>query len=235
MFFPRDLLNELGFDESSDEAATSDENLQFLASPNKNKLLIFSKFKETLDLISKQLLDRIFPKIRYLRLDGTVSVEKRFSLTKLFNEDSEYKVLLLTTGVGGVGLNLSSANVVIMFDHDYNPMNDLQAIDRAHRIGQKNVLNVYRLIMKDTLEEKIMGMQKFKINVANAVINLDNASIKNIKESNILSLFNNINQNKKGFLGILLGFYSFLRRYREKTGEKQRQSRTFAQPLRENH
>jgi TATA-binding protein-associated factor len=59
--------------------------------------------------------------------------------------------------VGGVGLNLSSANVVIMFDHDFNPMNDLQAIDRAHRIGQKNILNVHRLIVKDTFEEKILG------------------------------------------------------------------------------
>lgn len=195
-FVLRDLLNELGFEESCEESSAAEENLQFLASSNKNKLLIFSKFKETLDLISSQLLDKLFAKLRYLRLDGTVPIEKRFALTKLFNEDSEYKILLLTTGVGGVGLNLCSANVVIMFDHDYNPMNDLQAIDRAHRIGQKNVLNVYRLIMKDTLEEKIMGMQKFKINVANAVINIDNASIKNIKESNILSLFEDLQQNK---------------------------------------
>ena len=186
----------MGFEESNEDG--NDDNLMFLTSSNKNKLLIFSRFKETLDLISQILLDKIFPKIRYLRLDGSVSIDKRFSITKLFNEDTEYKILLLTTGVGGVGLNLSSANVVIMFDHDYNPMNDLQAIDRAHRIGQKNILNVYRLIMKDTLEEKIMGIQKFKINVANAVINIENTSIKNIKESNILSLFNNIQETKKG-------------------------------------
>ncbi len=81
-----------------------------------------------------------------------------------------------------------------MFDHDYNPMQDMQAIDRAHRIGQKNTLNVYRLIMKDTLEEKIMGIQRFKINIANAIINLDNASIKNVKESNIVNLFDNLTQ-----------------------------------------
>lgn len=65
--------------------------------------------------------------------------------------------MLLTTKVGGLGLNLSCANVVIMFDHDFNPMNDLQAIERAHRLGQKKVVNVYRMVMKDTLEEKIMG------------------------------------------------------------------------------
>lgn len=103
----------------------------------------------------------------------------------------EYKILLLTTTVGGVGLNLSSANFVVMFDHDYNPMNDFQAIDRAHRIGQKNILTIYRLITKDTLEEKIMGIQKFKINVAKTVINIENASIKNIKDSNLLDLFEN--------------------------------------------
>lgn len=75
-----------------------------------------------------------------------------------FNENVETKVLLLTTKTGGLGINLAVANTVIMFDHDYNPMNDLQAIDRAHRIGQKNILNVYRLILKDTLEERIMSI-----------------------------------------------------------------------------
>lgn len=89
---------------------------------------MFSRFKETLDLIAETLLEKQFPKLKFLRLDGSVSLEKRFALTRQFNEDPEYKVLLLTTGVGGVGLNLSSANVVIMFDHDYNPMNDLQVI-----------------------------------------------------------------------------------------------------------
>ena len=78
-------------------------------------------------------------------------------ITEKFFNDFEIKVMLLTTMVGGLGLNLSCANIVIMFDHDFNPMNDLQAMDRAHRLGQKNVVNVYRLITKDTLEEKIMG------------------------------------------------------------------------------
>lgn len=84
-----------------------------------------------------------------------------------------------------------------MFDHDYNPSNDIQAIDRAHRIGQKNVVNVYRLMTKDTLEEKIMGIQRFKLSVANAVINLDNASIKNVKDSNIVELFDNLQEDNR--------------------------------------
>lgn len=101
-------------------------------------------------------------------------------------------MLLVTTMVGGYGLNLTSANVVIMFDHDYNPTVDMQAIDRAHRLGQKNILNVYRLITKDTLEEKIMGIQRFKTNLANAIVNIDNASIKNIEESKLPDLLEKV-------------------------------------------
>jgi TATA-binding protein-associated factor len=133
-----------------------------------------------------------FPALRYLKLTGNTKIGQRFQIAQTFNGDSDIRVLLVTTAVGGEGLNLSSANVVIMFDHDYNPTVDMQAIDRAHRIGQKRVLNVYRLITKDTLEERIMGIQKFKTNLANAIVNIDNSSIKNIKESNLPELLENI-------------------------------------------
>ena len=133
-----------------------------------------------------------FPNLKYLKLTGNTKIGQRFQIAQTFNGDSDIRVLLVTTAVGGEGLNLSSANVVIMFDHDYNPTVDMQAIDRAHRIGQRRVLNVYRLITKDTLEERIMGIQKFKTNLANAIVNIDNASIKNIKESNLPDLLENI-------------------------------------------
>lgn len=74
-----------------------------------------------------------------------------------FNNDPSIDVLLLTTQVGGLGLNLTGADTVIFVEHDWNPMKDLQAMDRAHRIGQRKVVNVYRLITRSTLEEKIMG------------------------------------------------------------------------------
>jgi TATA-binding protein-associated factor len=122
-----------------------------------------------------------FGHIKYLKLTGATKIGDRFQVAQKFNGDSDIKILLVTTAVGGEGLNLSSANVVIMFDHDYNPTVDMQAIDRAHRIGQKRVLNVYRLITKNTLEERIMGIQRFKTNLANAIVNIDNASIQNIK------------------------------------------------------
>ena len=113
-------------------------------------------------------------------------------MAQTFNGDSDIKILLVTKAIGGVGLNLSSANTVIMFDHDYNPTIDMQAIDRAHRIGQKRILNVYRLITKDTLEERIMGIQKFKKNLADAIVNIDNASIQNVKESKLPDLLENV-------------------------------------------
>jgi TATA-binding protein-associated factor len=76
----------------------------------------------------------------------------------------------MTTTVGGLGLNLTGADTVIFMEHDYNPMKDMQAIDRAHRIGQKRKVNVYRLILLNTLEEKIMGLQRFKIMLQNNLI-----------------------------------------------------------------
>lgn len=78
-------------------------------------------------------------------------------LSLRFNNDPSIDILLLTTHVGGLGLNLTGADTVIFVEHDWNPMKDLQAMDRAHRIGQKKVVNVYRLITRGTLEEKIMG------------------------------------------------------------------------------
>ena len=78
----------------------------------------------------------------------------------------QYKIVLLISG--GLGLNLTGADTVIFVEHDWNPMKDLQAMDRAHRIGQKKVVNVYRLITRNTVEEKILGLQKFKLKTANS-------------------------------------------------------------------
>lgn len=82
----------------------------------------------------------------------------RLEVVDQFNNNPQYKCLLLTTAVGGLGLTLTGADVVIFVEHDWNPMKDLQAMDRAHRIGQTRIVNVYRLIVKDTIEEKIMSL-----------------------------------------------------------------------------
>ncbi|KAI8915574.1 SNF2 family N-terminal domain-containing protein [Gorgonomyces haynaldii] len=124
---------------------------------SQHRVLIFAQMKQMLDLIETQLFKRLMPTVTYMRLDGQLDGVKRHELVQNFNSDPSIDCLLLTTHVGGLGLNLTGADTVIFVEHDWNPMKDLQAMDRAHRIGQKKVVNVYRLITKGTLEEKIMG------------------------------------------------------------------------------
>ena len=110
-----------------------------------------------LDIIETDLFKPHMPSVTYMRLDGSTDANKRHAIVQTFNSDPSIDCLLLTTHVGGLGLTLTGADTVIFVEHDWNPMKDLQAMDRAHRIGQKKVVNVYRLITKGTLEEKIMG------------------------------------------------------------------------------
>lgn len=114
-----------------------------------------------LDIIEKDLFKKHMTGVTYLRLDGSIPPSQRHSVVTRFNNDPSIDVLLLTTQVGGLGLNLTGADTVIFVEHDWNPMKDLQAMDRAHRIGQRKVVNVYRLITRATLEEKIMGFVFF--------------------------------------------------------------------------
>nr|KAF6402517.1 SWI/SNF related, matrix associated, actin dependent regulator of chromatin, subfamily a, member 4 [Rousettus aegyptiacus] len=108
---------------------------------------------------------------KYLRLDGTTKAEDRGMLLKTFNEPgSEYFIFLLSTRAGGLGLNLQSADTVIIFDSDWNPHQDLQAQDRAHRIGQQNEVRVLRLCTVNSVEEKILAAAKYKLNVDQKVI-----------------------------------------------------------------
>jgi TATA-binding protein-associated factor len=105
-----------------------------------------------------------------------------------FNADPSIEVMLLTTHVGGLGLTLTGADTIVFLDHDWNPMRDLQAMDRAHRIGQTRTVNVYRLIAQGTLEERIMGLQRFKLNIANTVVSQDNAHLQSMGTSTVLDL-----------------------------------------------
>jgi TATA-binding protein-associated factor len=124
---------------------------------SQHRVLIFCQMKGMIDMIENTLFKTHMPTVSYLRLDGSVKASDRQRIATAFNNDPSIDVLLLTTSVGGLGLNLTGADTVIFVEHDWNPMKDLQAMDRAHRIGQKKVVNVYRLITKGTLEEKIMG------------------------------------------------------------------------------
>ena len=149
----RDLLVDcgIGTDTSNEGELTTESNYV-----SQHRALIFCQMKEMLDIVQNDVLKKLLPSVQYLRLDGGVEANKRQNIVNQFNTDPSYDVLLLTTSVGGLGLNLTGADTVIFVEHDWNPQKDLQAMDRAHRIGQKKVVNVYRLITRGTLEEKIL-------------------------------------------------------------------------------
>ncbi|XP_051210704.1 TATA-binding protein-associated factor BTAF1 isoform X2 [Lolium perenne] len=167
------------------------------AAVGQHRVLIFAQHKAFLDVIEKDLFQSHMRSVTYLRLDGSVQTEKRFEIVKSFNSDPTIDVLLLTTHVGGLGLNLTSADTLVFMEHDWNPMKDLQAMDRAHRLGQKKVVNVHRLIMRGTVEEKVMSLQRFKVSIANAVINAENASLKTMNTDQLLDLFTSTPASRK--------------------------------------
>lgn len=156
---------------------------------SEHRALIFCQLKDMLDIVEDELLKKHMSSVTYMRLDGSTDPRDRQSIVRKFNEDPSIDVLLLTTKVGGLGLNLTGADTVIFVEHDWNPMNDLQAMDRAHRLGQKKVVNVYRLITKHTLEEKIMSLQKFKMNIASTVVNQQNSGLASMDTNQLLDLF----------------------------------------------
>ncbi|GAO48421.1 hypothetical protein SAICODRAFT_21270 [Saitoella complicata NRRL Y-17804] len=157
---------------------------------NQHRALIFCQLKEMLDMVEHDVLKSHLPGVSYMRLDGSIPAPARHEIVQKFNADPSIDVLLLTTHVGGLGLNLTGADTVIFVEHDWNPMKDLQAMDRAHRIGQKKVVNVYRLITRGTLEEKIMGLQRFKLNIASSIVNQQNSGLATMDTDQILDLFN---------------------------------------------
>lgn len=171
----------------SNAAAAAELELSEGSSDSGHRLLVFAQLKGMLDLAESCLLKPLG--ISTLRLDGSIDASARFSVVQRFNSDPTIQVLLLTTHVGGLGLNLTSADTVVFLEHDWNPMKDLQAMDRAHRIGQTRTVNVYRLLMQDTVEERIMSLQQFKLDVASAVVNQDNVSMSAMDTGQLLDLF----------------------------------------------
>uniref|UniRef100_A0A0N4ZBL1 TATA-binding protein-associated factor n=1 Tax=Parastrongyloides trichosuri TaxID=131310 RepID=A0A0N4ZBL1_PARTI len=159
-------------------------------SKSQHRVLIFCQWASSIKYLSKAFQSKVFDRdINFLTLDSSIPANQRYSIAEKFNGDPTYDVLILSTHIGGVGLNLVGADVVIFFDHDWNPVKDLQAIDRAHRIGQKKNVIVYRLITKETIEEKVMNLQRFKTNTANVIVGADNSSLKSMDTSELIELF----------------------------------------------
>lgn len=121
---------------------------------NGHKVLIFSQFTTQLNF-----LEDYCSELRgwaVCRIDGSVQQNERREQIYAFNNDPSYQIFLLSTRAGGQGINLASADTVILFDSDFNPQQDLQAQDRCHRIGQERPVIVYRLATKDTVEENLL-------------------------------------------------------------------------------
>ncbi|KAK0569176.1 ATP-dependent DNA helicase Hrp3 [Tilletia horrida] len=135
---------------------------------NGNRVLIFSQMVRMLDILSDYLRERGYI---HQRLDGTVSSELRRKAIQSFNkEGSPDFAFLLSTRAGGLGINLATADTVVIFDSDWNPQNDLQAMARAHRLNSKFHVNVFRFLVKDTIEEDVLERAKRKMVLEYAVI-----------------------------------------------------------------
>ncbi|XP_078252560.1 chromodomain-helicase-DNA-binding protein 1 isoform X1 [Rhinoraja longicauda] len=133
-----------------------------------HRVLIFSQMVRMLDILAEYLKCRQFC---FQRLDGSIKGELRKQALDHFNaETSDDFCFLLSTRAGGLGINLASADTVVIFDSDWNPQNDLQAQARAHRIGQKKQVNIYRLVTKGTVEEEIIERAKKKMVLDHLVI-----------------------------------------------------------------
>ncbi|KAL6114998.1 ercc6l [Pungitius sinensis] len=125
-----------------------------------HRTLVFAHFRKVLDILERILGNRGF---KVVRLDGTITqIAQREQLITRFQTDRSYSVFLLTTQVGGVGITLTAADRVVIYDPSWNPATDAQAVDRAYRIGQKENVVIYRLITCGTVEEKIYRRQVFK-------------------------------------------------------------------------
>ncbi|HYF67471.1 MAG TPA: DEAD/DEAH box helicase [Ohtaekwangia sp.] len=151
-----------------------------------HKFLIFSQFTEMLQLIKQEFEDN---GISYCYLDGSTSLPQRKEQVTKFQEDSGIKAFLISLKAGGVGLNLTVADYVYLVDPWWNPAAEQQAIDRAHRIGQTRKVFAYKMICKDTVEEKILQLQEKKKMLADDLIQEDAGFVKNLSRDDIEFLF----------------------------------------------
>lgn len=134
--------------------------LDDIINKKREKVLIFTLFTQVLDILEKVLSTLNY---KFLRLDGSTQVNDRQTMIDKFYDDNTIPIFMLSTRAGGFGINLVCANHVIIFDQSFNPHDDRQAADRAHRVGQTKEVTVTTLITKDSIEEKIFQLAKTKL------------------------------------------------------------------------
>lgn len=147
---------------------------------NNHKVLIFANYLSSIDSICRELSER---GIKYLSMTG--DTKDRHSLVDKFQNDSSYKVFVMTLKTGGVGLNLTAADTIFIYDPWWNKTVENQAIDRAYRLGQDNTVFAYKMILKDTIEEKILTLQKAKSLLIENLISDEGANFKFLSEEDI--------------------------------------------------
>merc|ERR1712008_574562 len=150
-----------------------------------HKVLLFTQSRKMLTVLEKFLVDHNYS---YLKMDGKTSIGSRQGLINKFNNSKDIFVFLLTTKVGGLGVNLTGANRVVIFDPDWNPSTDTQARERAWRIGQSRDVTIYRLLTSGTIEEKIYHRQIFKQLLVNRVLK-DPTQKRFFKSNDLYDLF----------------------------------------------
>jgi len=171
--------------EYDDNSAKLDEIIREIEeNAGNHKILIFSQFLKMLDLIKTHLEKH---KIPFEYLDGKTS--DRASRVNHFQEDDNCRVFLMSLKAGGVGINLTEADYVYLVDPWWNPAVEQQAIDRTHRIGQKKNVFAYRMICKDTIEEKILMLQAKKRDLARDLISTEDGFLKKLTQEDIIDLF----------------------------------------------
>ncbi len=149
-----------------------------------HKILLFSQFTSMLEELEKRLNER---KIKYYLLEGKTPKKKRADMVDAFQQD-DVPLFLISLKAGGTGLNLTAADIVIHYDPWWNTAVENQASDRAHRIGQTNIVTVYKLIMKDTIEERILELQAQKSDLANRILSGDGISSSQLTREDLLAL-----------------------------------------------
>jgi SNF2 family DNA or RNA helicase len=148
-----------------------------------HKALIFSQFTSMLAVV-RERLDR--EKIPYVYLDG--QTRDRDGAVRRFQESPEIPLFLISLKAGGVGLNLTAADYVILLDPWWNPAIEAQAIDRAHRIGQEKRVFAYRVVARDTIEEKILALQEDKRNLAASILKQENSLLSKLTPEDLTFL-----------------------------------------------
>lgn len=152
-----------------------------------HKILLFSGYTSMFEIIEKELKQS---NIKYFKLTGSTKVEERMKLVDEFNENPEIQVFLISLKAGGTGLNLTGADMVIHYDPWWNVSTENQATDRAYRIGQRNNVQVYKLITKNSIEEKIYKLQERKAKLADEMLDTKTKFVSKLSKEEIMELFN---------------------------------------------